>query len=89
MKFLCELLLARDHAEFRPWKTGEVEPSIPFDLVGRLNQVIADSYIYVKADKGAPGHSGLNREPATALGRGIEVQNGLTDLENETIGQIN
>jgi hypothetical protein len=89
MKFLGELLLARDHAELRPRQTREVEPSLPLDSVGGLNQVIADSDIYVKANKGTPGHSGLNWEPATALGCGIEVQNGLTDLENETIGQIN
>ena len=88
MEFLGELLLARDHPELRPRKTGEVEPPRSLDFIGGLNQVIADPDIYVEADKGASGHSGLNREPATALGCGVEVQNGLTDLEYETIGQI-
>jgi hypothetical protein len=88
MEFLGELLLARDHSELRSWQTGEVEPSLPFDLVGGLNQFIADSDIYVEADKGTPSHSGLNWEPATSLRRGIEVQNGLTDLENKSIGQV-
>ena len=42
----------------------------------------------MEAHERAASHSGLNRKSATALGRGIEVQNGLADLEHEPIRQI-
>jgi hypothetical protein len=83
-----ELLLARDHAEGWPRQTGEIKPPLALDLIGRFDQVITDPNIHMKADEWAASHPGLNWKSATSLWCGIEVQNGLTDLEDEPVGQI-
>ena len=88
VKLLGELLFTGDHAEFRARKAGEVEPALSPDSICRFDQVIADADVNMESNKRTPRHAGLNGESAPALRRGIQVQNRLANLENETIAQI-
>ena len=67
---------------------SEVEKEIPSGNAPLVHKLITDPNIQMEANERAASHSGLNRKSATALGRGIKVQNGLADLEDEPVCQI-